>query len=95
MDSVFKALAHPVRRKILVMLRKRPHTAGELSGAFDLSKPTLTGHFAKLKEADLIYSDKHQTTITYRINLTVLEEVMLNFMGAFNVEKEEKIYLRA
>ena len=90
MDSVYKALAHPVRRKILAMLRNRPHTAGELSDAFDLSKPTLTGHFAKLKEANLVFSDKHKTTITYRINLTVLEEVMMNFMSTFNIDKDSE-----
>lgn len=88
--DVFKALSHPVRRKILVMLRERPHTAGELSSAFDLSKPTLTGHFAKLKEANLIFSEKYQTTITYRINVTVLEEVMLGFMDAMNIEQHGK-----
>ena len=88
--DVFKALSHPVRREILVMLRERPHTAGELSDAFDLTKPTLTGHFAKLKQANLIFSDKYRTTINYRINLSVLEEVMLGFMGAMKIEQHGK-----
>ncbi len=29
--DVFRALAHPVRRKILALLRRRPMTAGELA----------------------------------------------------------------
>ena len=54
-------------------------TAGEIAGHFDLSKPTLSGHFAVLREAGLIVSEKNGTTITYRLNLSVLEDALLGF----------------
>ena len=58
MSDVFDALAHPVRRKILRLLRKRPMSAGELADQFDLAKPTLSGHFSVLKAADLVGTER-------------------------------------
>ena len=81
MNSVFEALAHPTRRAILEMLKQGSRSAGELAEAFDVSKPTMSGHFAKLREAGLIHADQKGTTIIYSINLSTLEEVLLGFMG--------------
>ena len=81
MNIVFEALAHPTRRAILEMLKSGSKSAGELADAFHVSKPTMSGHFAKLKEAGLIQADQKGTTIYYSINLSLLEEVLLGFMG--------------
>lgn len=80
MTDAFHALAHPVRREILRLLRKRPMSAGELADAFDLAKPTMSGHFAVLKAADLIAQERRGTTIMYRMNLSVVEEVLATLM---------------
>lgn len=90
MNAVFKALAHPVRRQILEMLKEGQKSAGEIADAFDLSKPTLSGHFAKLREADLIQSDQQGTTIYYRLNASVLEEAVMAFMSRMNTPKENE-----
>ncbi|WP_022698224.1 autorepressor SdpR family transcription factor [Euryhalocaulis caribicus] len=74
MNSVFKALSHPVRRAVLRMLRDGPRTAGELAGAFDVSKPTMSGHFTVLKDAGLIMAEREGTTIHYRLNTSVAED---------------------
>jgi DNA-binding transcriptional ArsR family regulator len=87
MNGVYKALSDPTRRHILELLRKRDMTAGELADHFDLAKPTLSGHFAVLKEADLIQADKVATTITYRLNVSVLEEALLALMTTFKLGK--------
>ena len=84
LDEVYKALSDPTRRQILVLLRKRDMTAGELAEEFELAKPTLSGHFAVLKAAGLIDGDKNGTTITYRLNVSVLEEALLGLMNAFD-----------
>ena len=81
MNLVFEALAHPTRRAILEMLKSGSKTAGELADAFDVSKPTMSGHFAKLREAGLIHADQRGTTILYSVNLSTLEEVLLAFIG--------------
>ena len=85
MNVVFEALAHPTRREILELLKSGSRTAGELADAFDVSKPTMSGHFAKLREAGLIHADQKGTTIHYSINMTALEEVLLGFMGRMGV----------
>jgi DNA-binding transcriptional ArsR family regulator len=85
MNSVFKALSDPTRRHILQLLRKRAMTAGELAEHFEISKPTLSAHFATLREADLIESDKQGTTITYRLKLSVLEDALLSFAETVGV----------
>ncbi|MFT7774980.1 autorepressor SdpR family transcription factor [Roseateles sp.] len=85
MDKVFKALSDPTRRRILQLLREREMTAGELAACFELSKPTLSGHFAVLREADLVSSDRSGTTITYRLNVSTLEEALLGFAEVFGI----------
>jgi DNA-binding transcriptional ArsR family regulator len=89
-NSVFEALAHPTRRAILEMLKGGSRTAGELAEAFEVSKPTMSGHFAKLREAGLIHADQRGTTILYSLNLSVLEEVVLSFMGRMGVENGQE-----
>jgi DNA-binding transcriptional ArsR family regulator len=85
MNQVFKALADPTRRKVLQLLRRRPMTAGELSGHFAVSKPTMSAHFAVLREAGLVEADRQGTTITYRIRLSVLEDALLGFTQALGI----------
>ena len=85
MNSVFEALAHPTRRKILEMLKSGSMSAGDIADRFDVAKPTMSRHFAKLKEAGLIQADQKGTTIFYSINLSTLEEVLLGFAGAIGM----------
>ena len=86
MNRVFKALSDPTRRRVLQLLRERPMTAGELADEFDLSKPTMSAHFAVLREANLIDADKKGTTITYRLKMSVLEDALLGFAETFEFE---------
>jgi DNA-binding transcriptional ArsR family regulator len=85
MNLVFKALADPTRRRILQLLRERPMTAGEIAGHFDFAKPTLSAHFAVLREADLVRSEKAGTSITYSLKLSVLEDALLSFANTVGV----------
>lgn len=86
MNHVFKALADPTRRRVLVLLRRGPMTAGELSAHFDVTKPTMSAHFVVLREAGLVEGEKHGRTITYRLRLSVLEDALLSFSEAFGFE---------
>lgn len=85
MTSVFKALSDPTRRAILQHLQRGPMGAGELADLFDVSKPTMSAHFAVLVAAGLIEADKHGRTITYRLKLSVLEDALLGFAQAFGL----------
>lgn len=86
MNRVYKALSDPTRRRILELLRERDMTAGELADCFPLAKPTLSRHFAVLREADLVASEKSGTTITYSLNLSVLEEALMHLLSAFDIQ---------
>ncbi|GAA0545691.1 DNA-binding transcriptional ArsR family regulator [Rhizomicrobium palustre] len=84
MSDVFDALAHPVRREILKLLREGAMSAGDIATHFDLAKPTLSGHFTVLKTAGLVTTERRGTTILYRLNMSVMEEAlaaMLSLMG--------------
>jgi DNA-binding transcriptional ArsR family regulator len=85
MDEVWKALSDPTRRRILALLRERAMSAGEFAEHFALSKPTLSGHFAVLKHAGLIWGEKRGTSIVYQINVTLVEEALWHLMNALNV----------
>lgn len=89
-NQVFKALADPTRRRILELLKDRAMTASELAAHFELAKPTLSGHFAVLKSADLIQGDKAGTTITYRLNATLLEEALLGLLNRLGTRDAKK-----
>jgi DNA-binding transcriptional ArsR family regulator len=75
-NLAFKAIADPTRREILRMLRKEEMTAGELAERFEMTKPSMSHHFAVLKAADLVTTRREGQTIWYALNTTVVEDVM-------------------
>lgn len=83
MNEVFKALADPTRREILRALRSGEKTAGELADLFPLTKSTLSRHFAVLRAADLVTSEKRGTSVIYRLNTTVFQEVSAGLFELF------------
>ena len=85
MNKVFKALSDPSRRKVLELLRQGPKTAGQLADHFDFAKPTMSAHFAVLKEAGLVEAEKDGKQVIYRLKLSVLEDALLGFAKIFGV----------
>ena len=94
MNLIFKALSDPTRRQILHLLRKKPMTAGALAEHFSLAKPTLSGHFAILREADLIEGSKSGTVITYMLKISVLEEALLAFAETVGIGLPKPMLLK-
>ena len=90
LGKVYKALADPTRRKVLQLLRERDMSAGELAEQFNSSWPTLSRHFAVLREADLIQGEKQGASIIYSLNVSVLEEALLGMMEMFQIEVEDR-----
>jgi DNA-binding transcriptional ArsR family regulator len=90
MSVVFKALADQTRRRVLVLLRERPMSAGELSDQFDVSKPTMSAHFAVLREANLIAAHKQGKSIVYHLQLSVLEDTLLAFADIVGITMSPK-----
>jgi hypothetical protein len=46
----------------------------------------MSAHFAVLREADLVTSSKHATTVLYYLNLSVLEDALLEFTRLFGIQ---------
>ncbi len=86
MSTIFKALSDPTRRQVLQHLQQGPMGAGELADLFDVSKPTMSAHFAVLIAAGLIEPEKQGRTITYRLKLSVLEDALLVFAQTFGLQ---------
>ena len=60
-------------------------TAGDLSNQFNVSKPTMSAHFAVLKEADLVHAEKSGKSVVYHLKLSVLEDALLGFVQTFTL----------
>ncbi|WP_269713916.1 autorepressor SdpR family transcription factor [Caulobacter sp. NIBR2454] len=88
MSQVFRALSDPTRRRVLLLLRQGPMSAGELSDQFDVSKPTMSAHFSVLKEADLVHTEKAGKSVIYHLKLSVLEEALLGFVHSFGLDAQ-------
>lgn len=88
MSQVFKALSDPTRRRVLQLLRSGPMSAGELCEHFEFAKPTMSAHFAVLKEADLVHAEKAGKSVIYHLKLSVLEEALLGFAQSFGLGTE-------
>lgn len=74
MNSLFKALNDPTRRRILDLLKEKDMTAGEIADVFDISKPSISHHLDILKQAKLVSTERDGQFITYSLDTTVLEE---------------------
>ena len=77
LQKTLKALADPVRREILNLLKKGRRSAGQITGQFDITAAAISRHLSVLKEADLIRDTREGKFIFYELNATVLEEMML------------------
>lgn len=92
-NKAFKALADPTRREILNLLRKGEMKAGDLAERFDTTKPSMSHHFAVLKDADLVTSRREGQQIWYGLNTTVVQDLMawaMDLIGNDGVSAEKK-----
>ena len=95
MSRVFKALSDPTRRQVLHLLRQGPKSAGELADQFPVSKPTMSAHFAVLREAGLVQSDKQGKAIIYRLRMSVLEEALMEFTQLLGLDLTQRAKRRS
>ncbi len=93
MNTLFKALADPTRRKILELLREKDLRAGEIARAFDISKPSISHHLNMLRQSGLVLSERDGQNIIYSLNTTVFQEVLswiYDLKGEKNENKTKK-----
>ena len=77
MDDAASALADPIRRQILRMLRDAPRSAGAIAGAFSVTRPAISRHLRVLREAGLVVDQAQGRERVYRLErgpLSAIEE---------------------
>ena len=77
LQNTLRALADPIRREILNLLKPGRLSAGEITEHFDVTAASISRHLSVLKEADLIRDQRVGKFIYYELNASVLEEIML------------------
>ena len=76
-QNTMRALADPIRREILNMLKTGRRSAGEITDHFAVTGASVSRHLSVLKEADLVRDTREGRFIYYELNASVLEEIML------------------
>lgn len=83
-DRVFKALAAPIRRKILDALRDRPQTTGALCDRFaSLDRCTVMQHLKVLERADLVIAQRQGRVRWNHLNPVPIKRIHDRWIGAY------------
>lgn len=77
LQKTLKALADPIRREILNLLKSGSMSAGEIAEKFDVTGASISRHLSVLKDADLVRDEREGQFIFYELNASVLEETLL------------------
>jgi len=75
MEAVATAVADPIRRRVLELVRDREVPAGELADAFPVSRPAVSRHLRVLREAGLVRERREGRLRLYRANPAPLAEL--------------------
>ncbi|WP_157217255.1 ArsR/SmtB family transcription factor [Flavisphingomonas formosensis] len=83
-DRVFKALAAPVRRRMLDMLKDEPHTTGTLCARLDgLDRCTVMQHLKVLEEADLVIVQRRGRERWNHLNPLPIKQIHDRWIGPY------------
>ena len=77
LQQTLKALADPIRREILNILKAGRMSAGEITDHFPVTGASISRHLSVLKDADLVRDTREGQFIFYELNASVLEEMLL------------------
>ncbi len=86
-DKVFKALAAPLRRELLDVLRDNPQTTGELCARFDhLDRCTVMQHLRVLEDAELVLARRQGRVRWNYLNAIPIKRIHDRWIGAYAAE---------
>lgn len=88
-ESVFRALAHPTRRSIVLSLRRGESAAGQILPDSVASKPAISDHLRVLQHAGIVGFRRQGTRLMYRINRQALKPVE-QFLTSLNAERSSR-----
>ena len=88
-DDFFQALASPYRREIIRLLKWRTLSAGEIAGHFDIAQPSVSRQLEVLKNAGIITSRRQANQVIYSLNLSMVQEMIMEVMELLGRGEEE------
>lgn len=94
LQNTLKALADPIRREILNLLKNGRLSAGEIGEHFPVTAASISRHLSVLKDADLIRDTREGKYIYYELNTSVLEEIILWIRDLKGGQKNEEDVFR-
>jgi DNA-binding transcriptional ArsR family regulator len=74
-EVTFHALADPTRRAVLDLLRQGEQPAGQIAGAFPISRPAISKHLRQLRQARLVVEHRRGRHRYYQLNAGPLKAV--------------------
>ena len=89
LQYTLKALADPIRREILNLLKRGRMSAGEITEHFPVTAASISRHLSVLKESDLLRDTREGQFIFYELNTSIFEEIMMWFSQFKNVDIQE------
>jgi DNA-binding transcriptional ArsR family regulator len=75
MMTIYEALAEPMRRRILDLLRERPRLVGELAELLEISQPGVSKHLRVLREVALVHVRQDAQRRWYELRPEPLAEI--------------------
>jgi DNA-binding transcriptional ArsR family regulator len=80
--NALDALGNPVRREILIELRRTPMPVGALAERFSVSRPAISRHLRVLQDAGLVTPSERGTQNVYAIRVQGFRSVQ-QFIDSF------------
>ena len=74
-EATFHALADPTRRAVLDLLRHGAQPAGQIAGAFPVSRPAISRHLRQLRRARLVVEQRRGRHRYYQLTAAPLKAV--------------------
>ena len=90
LQDTLRALADPIRREILTLLKGGRLSAGEICEHFPVTAAAISRHLSVLREADLIRDRREGKFIYYELNTSVLEGILLWLTDLKGEETDER-----
>jgi ArsR family transcriptional regulator len=89
----FKALAHPMRIRILELLRQGPLSVGQLQEAVEAPASSISQQLAVLRSRNIVATERRGTTVIYRVRDADLFELLDVARRIFNGHLSDTIDL--
>lgn len=80
----FRALAHPVRIRILEVLRTGPQSVQQLQQALGMDQPSVSQHLSVLRAKNLVVTEKDGASVLYDVRDVLIHDLLATARAIFN-----------